>query len=220
MRTRLNTEERRAQLLAIGAELLGRRPHDDVSIEEVADIAQISSGLLYHYFPSKRAFFLAVVENESAKLLRASTPDPSLPPLEQVKAGVEVYIDYAELHPDSFRIAQRAAMTDNDLLHIHEERVTAHRDRILTGLGAVMTVDEVSQIAITGWLAFVPAAVINWLDNPAITREQLRDICVRALWAAVGLQPTAEATSRQKKRPAADDGWPGVRKAPSARLET
>ena len=193
MRTRLSTEQRRGQLLGIGAELFARRPYEEVAIEEVADIAQVSCGLLYHYFPSKRAFFLAIIEDESAKLLQAATPDPSLPPFDQLKAGVEVYIDYAERHPDGFRVAQRAALTDDDLLHIHEGRVTAHRDRILTGLGAVTTVDDETQIAVTGWLAFVPAAILDWLNDPTITRDQLRDLCARTLWAAIGLQPTPAA---------------------------
>jgi hypothetical protein len=47
------------------------------------------------------------------------------------------------------------------------------------------------------WLAFVPTAILDWLDNPAITREQLRDRCARARWAAIGLQPAADATTRQ-----------------------
>ena len=188
MRTRLRTEQRRAQLLAIGAELFARRPYEEVSIEEVADIAQISSGLLYHYFASKRAFFLAIVEDESAKLLRASAPDPALPPLEQLKAGLEVYIDYAERHPDGFRMAQQVAITDDDLHPLHRARVSAHRDRILTGLDTLMTVDEETPIAVSAWLAFARAAILNWIDNPRITREQLCDLCARALWAAIGLQ--------------------------------
>jgi AcrR family transcriptional regulator len=45
-------------------------------------------GSLVGYFPSKRAFFAAIVEEEGAKLLRASTPDLSLPPFDQIKAGL------------------------------------------------------------------------------------------------------------------------------------
>jgi AcrR family transcriptional regulator len=189
MRTRLSTEQRRAQLLAIGTGLFARRPYEEVSIEEVADIAQISSGLLYHYFPSKRAFFVAIVEHEGGKLLDASAPDLALAPLDQLKAGLEVYIDYAERHPDSFRLAQQAIVTDNELSRIHSQRAVAHRDRMLTALATITTVGEESRIAITGWLAFVPAAILDWLDNPTVTREQLRDLCARALWAAIGLEP-------------------------------
>jgi AcrR family transcriptional regulator len=187
LRTRLSTEHRRAQLLKIGADLFAKRPYQDVSIEGVAEIARVSSGLLYHYFPSKRAFFLAIVENQSLKLLHASTPDASLPPLEQLKAGLDIYIDYAESHPDGFRVSQQAAVSDNDLGEIHRARISAHRDRILTGLGTMMTVDEDTRIAVVGWLAFVTTAIIEWLDNPAITRDQLRDLCARTLWAAVEL---------------------------------
>lgn len=193
MRTRLSTEQRRAQLLAIGAELFARRPYSEVSVEEVAEIAQISSGLLYHYFPSKWAFFEAIAENEGAKLVEASTPDPALSALDQIKAGLEVYIDYAEHHPDSFRIAQQTAVTDSDRHRVHQSRVSAQRERILANLGTVMTVDESTPLAVTGWLAFVPTAILDWLGHPHITREQLRDVCLRALWAAVGLPPDGGA---------------------------
>lgn len=195
MRTRLSTEQRRAQLLAIGAELFARRPYEEVSIDEVAEIAHISGGLLYHYFPSKRAFFLAIVEEESAKLLRASSPDPTLTPLDQLRAGLEIYLDYAERHPDGFRVAQHAAITDRELRSIHAARVAAQRDRILARLGTMTSVGDEARIAVTGWLAFVPTVILDWLDDPAISREQLRDLCARALWAAVGLLPAADAAS-------------------------
>jgi AcrR family transcriptional regulator len=197
MRTRLSVQQRRAQLLAIGAELFARRPYEDVSIEEVADVAQVSCGLLYHYFPNKRAYFRAIVEHESTKLLHGTTPDPSLPPLEQLKAGLEVYIDYAERHPDSFRMAQQAAVPGNDLHSIHQALASVNRDRILTGLSTLMTVDKETQIAVTAWFAFVSFAILDWLDNPAITREQLRDLCARTLWAPISPQLGADATSRQ-----------------------
>jgi AcrR family transcriptional regulator len=194
MRTRLSTTQRRAELVEIGAKLFAQRPYDDVSIEEVAEIAGISYGLLYHYFPSKRAFFLAIVDDESVKLLHASTPDPVLSPLAQLNAGLDVYIDYAARYPDSFRVAQRGAFTSNDLHEIHQARVTALRDRIMRSLAAVMATDRATEIAVTGWLGFVTIAILDWLDNPAITPDQLRDLCVRAFLAAVDL-PSAAASS-------------------------
>jgi AcrR family transcriptional regulator len=193
VRTRLSTEQRRAQLLSIGAKLFARRSYQEVSIDEVAEIAHISCGLLYHYFPGKRAFFVAIVEDESAKLLQASAPDPALPVLDQLNAGLEVYIDYAQRHPDGFRMAHLAAITDTDLRHIHEVRSAAQRDRILTALGVMTALDAVdfdeAKVAVTGWLAFTQTAILDWLDDRAITRDQLRDLCARALWAAVGLHP-------------------------------
>lgn len=48
--TRLQTEERRAQLLEASLVLFTERSYDDVSIDDIAESAGVSKGLLYHYF--------------------------------------------------------------------------------------------------------------------------------------------------------------------------
>ena len=53
--------DRRAERLALGAEVFGKRPYDEVRIDEIAERAGVSRALMYHYFPEKRAFFAAVV---------------------------------------------------------------------------------------------------------------------------------------------------------------
>lgn len=73
MRTRLTIEQRRAHL-EIGAELFARHPYEEVSIEHVAGTAGVSHGLLYRYFPSKRAFFAAVVEAEGERRREFARP--------------------------------------------------------------------------------------------------------------------------------------------------
>ena len=79
-RRRLSTGERREQLLSVGARLFSESPYDEVWIEQVAEIAGVSRGLLYHYFPTKRDFFAAVVERESERMMRMTAGD-SAPPL-------------------------------------------------------------------------------------------------------------------------------------------
>ena len=73
-RRRLSTAERREQLLSVGARLFSDGPYDEVRIERVAEIAGVSRGLLYHYFPNKRDFFAAVVERESERIRRELFP--------------------------------------------------------------------------------------------------------------------------------------------------
>lgn len=189
----MTTERRRAQLLAIGAELFARRPYGQVSIDEVAQAAGISCGLLYHYFPSKQAFVAAVVEEEGAKLLGASTPDPADAPLRQIVAGLDVYIKQAESFPDGYRMAHYAVPTSGDLNSAHQTRITVQRDRILASLATATSLDGETEIAVTSWLAFVETAILDWVDNPTISREQLRDLCIRTLCAAVGLEADARA---------------------------
>ncbi|MGZ8718810.1 MAG: helix-turn-helix domain-containing protein, partial [Aeromicrobium sp.] len=60
-RTRLSREDRSDQLLDLGAELFATRSYEDVHIEEISELAEVSRGLLYHYYPTKRAFFAALL---------------------------------------------------------------------------------------------------------------------------------------------------------------
>jgi AcrR family transcriptional regulator len=188
MRTRLSTQQRREQLLGIGAGLFAKRPYDEVSIEEVAEIAQVSRGLLYHYFPTKKDFFAEIVRGRRDQLLEMSEPDPALPVVEQLRAGLDVYLEFARTHPDGYRIVHRATGGDDDVIReIREAGMAANAERILTALGALTTVTETTRVAVRGWLTFVAAVILDWLDQPTITHDELRDLCARTLFAAVGV---------------------------------
>ncbi|MBC7173252.1 MAG: TetR family transcriptional regulator, partial [Polyangiaceae bacterium] len=47
-RQRRTVEERREQLLELGLELFSTRTYEDLSIDEIAQAAGMSKGLLYH----------------------------------------------------------------------------------------------------------------------------------------------------------------------------
>src|SRR4051794_34416347 len=86
-RTRLEVDERRAQLLELGLGLFSARPYDDVAIEDLAAAAGISKGLLYHYFPTKRDFYAAAIGEAARRLLDATIPREEDPPLERLRAS-------------------------------------------------------------------------------------------------------------------------------------
>jgi AcrR family transcriptional regulator len=192
MRTRLSTQERREQLLTIGSGLFANRPYDEVWIEEVAEIAQVSRGLLYHYFPTKKDFFAAIVREQSTRLLAMSEPDPALPVAEQLRAGLDVYLDFAREHPDGYRIVHRSGRdTDRDIREICEAGMTANADRILAVVQQLRPVTATVRLAVRGWLFFTATVILDWLDEPKISKDELRDLCARTLFAAVDLDPEA-----------------------------
>src|SRR6476661_2909346 len=88
-RVRMSTEDRREQLLRAGVELLRRRPHEEVSIEEIAEAAGVSKGLLYHYFPTKKDFLVAAIERGQGLLAERLRPDPDLPAEAQLDASLD-----------------------------------------------------------------------------------------------------------------------------------
>ncbi|MDG5806247.1 TetR/AcrR family transcriptional regulator [Streptomyces ossamyceticus] len=191
-RRRLSTAERREQLLDVGARLFSESPYDDVWIEQVAEIAGVSRGLLYHYFPNKREFFAAVVECESERMLRTMTPAPGRSARERLTNGLDVFLAYVDEHPHGFRAFHRADATGDQVVRrVYQRALAAQEAQILQALavdaefGAVLDGRPGTRLAVRGWLSFTTAVCLEWLRGSELTREQVRDLCVRALFGVL-----------------------------------
>ncbi len=181
-RRRLSPDQRRTQLLDIGSRLFADRPYDEVWIEEVADLAGVSRGLMYHYFASKRDFFAEVILVESARILEITAPDTSLPVTEQVAAGLCAYLRYAVEHEHGVRAINRGAMLgDTEIQGILTAELEVQQERILAALPAEVREDEVTKTALRGWVSFVRAVSMDWLDRKSICEDDVRQLCMNAL---------------------------------------
>jgi AcrR family transcriptional regulator len=191
-RRRLSTGERREQLLSVGARLFSESPYDEVWIEQVAEIAGVSRGLLYHYFPTKRDFFAAVVERESGRMLRMTAAVPGVPARQQLSAGLDTFLEYVHAHAHGFRAFHRAdAAGDQAIRRIYQRSLAAQERQILATLAADPELGPVArqrpdlELAVRGWLAFTTAVCLEWLRGSDLTREQVRDLCARALLGVI-----------------------------------
>ncbi|WP_432055786.1 TetR/AcrR family transcriptional regulator [Streptomyces sp. bgisy022] len=187
-RRRLSTAERREQLLAVGARLFSDRPYDEVWIEQVAEIAGVSRGLLYHYFPTKRDFFAAVVERESARMLRMTAAVPGVPVRQQLAAGLGAYLEYVQEHAHGYRAFHRAdAAGDQAVRRVYRRALAAQERQILAALaadpefGPLLRRGPETRLAVRGWLAFTTAVCLEWLRGAELDREQVQQLCARAL---------------------------------------
>ncbi|SHH58367.1 TetR/AcrR family transcriptional regulator [Streptomyces sp. 3214.6] len=187
-RRRLSTGERREQLLSVGARLFSESPYDEVWIEQVAEIAGVSRGLLYHYFPTKRDFFAAVVERESERMLRMTAAVPGVPVREQLASGLDAFLEYVETHAHGYRAFHRAdAAGDQAVRKVYQRALVAQERQILAALGADPEFGPVFEerpdvrLAVRGWLAFTTAVCLEWLRGPDLSRDQVRELCTRAL---------------------------------------
>lgn len=191
-RRRLSTAERREQLLAVGVRLFSERPYDEVWIEQVAEIAGVSRGLLYHYFPTKRDFFAAVVERESERMLRMTAAVPGVPVREQLAAGLDTYLEYVRTHAHGYRAFHRAdAAGDQAVRKVYQRALAAQEKQILAAMAADPEFGPVFEerpdvrLAVRGWLAFTTAVCLEWLRGSDLSREQVRDLCARALLGVI-----------------------------------
>src|SRR6059058_1436032 len=101
--TRLDVDERRRRLLELGADLFTRFAYDELSMARIAKEAGISKALLYHYFPSKEAYFVATLEEKAAELAERTRPDPARPPVEQLAASLEAYLGWVDENAGAYQ---------------------------------------------------------------------------------------------------------------------
>ncbi len=67
-RSRMTREARRALLLQVGRGLFAERGYHGTSVGDIARAAQCSEAVLYQHFAGKQELFLAVVEEQAARI--------------------------------------------------------------------------------------------------------------------------------------------------------
>ncbi|MEE6178411.1 TetR/AcrR family transcriptional regulator [Mycobacterium sp. 050134] len=193
-RRRLSPEDRRAELLALGAEVFGKRPYDEVRIDEIAERAGVSRALMYHYFPDKRAFFAAVVKDEADRLYAATNnPVPDgMTMFEEIRTGVLAYMAYHQQNPEAAWAAYVGlGRSDPVLLGIDDEAKNRQLEHIMTRIAELVstfpdreltpTVDRDLRVIIYGWLAFTFEICRQRIIDPTTDADRLADACAHAL---------------------------------------
>jgi AcrR family transcriptional regulator len=185
-RRRLSVDARRDELLRVGMELFSRRAYDEIWVEEIAAQAGVSRGLLYHYFPTKRDFYVAVTRAAANEASQPTAPDASLPPTEQLRAGIDTFVRYAEEHSQGFLTAWRGSLAgDPEVRAIGEEARRRQSARILDVVVADADPPPLLRLAVRGWIAFAQDVIAHWLEDRAAAREAVCDLLTEVLVGAI-----------------------------------
>ncbi len=181
---RMDVDERRAQLLERGAELFTSHPYDELSMKEIAAEVGISKALLYHYFPSKQAFFEETLGAWAERLRERTEPDPELSPVEQLTKSLDGFLSLVEENAVAYRNLMQSATSVPAIRDLIEEVRRATAKRILEGLfpGAA---PPKARTAVSGWLWFMDGACLNWIEHRDVERGELRDLLLGVLMGAL-----------------------------------
>jgi AcrR family transcriptional regulator len=194
MATRLSSDQRREHLLHAGVALIGRHGTADISIEEIAEAAGVSKGLLYHYFPTKTDFLLAVLARSQTEMDLLLGRDPDLAPLEQFDRNLDGFLRFVDEHAAGYLAVVNARGRTESVRQLVEER-RARRVDELVALIAVMRGSERGEVrtpqlvaAIEGWLGFTEGVIVRWLRDREIDRDEVHALLSRAFVEVVCAQ--------------------------------
>jgi AcrR family transcriptional regulator len=184
---RLHVDERRRQLLDAGARLFQEQAYEEISMRDIAHAAGVSKPLIYHYFSSKTELFKAAVAERAAELQAAIEPGDDGDPLQQLAASLDRYLAWIEDHARTWSKLMQSAST----LPEARELIEGFRQRTMELVLAQVTGDRkprpALRAAITGWLGYMDAVILDWTESKDLPREKLRDLLIGAFAATLAV---------------------------------
>ncbi len=166
------------------------RPYDAVSTDDIAARAGISRGLIFHYFPTKRDYYVAVLRVAADQLVRETVSDQEGAPPERLVAGLRAYFRFVDEHAGAYATLLRAGVGADPVV---QELVEATRRRFIEtirGHLAPIVAAEPSdarlvRAGLRGWIGLVEALALDWIDHRDLGREALVTLAARGIGLVV-----------------------------------
>jgi AcrR family transcriptional regulator len=192
----LDSDERRARLLDLGRALFTQHPYDELSMAAIARAAGISKALLYHYFPSKREFFVATLQDAAAQLARRMQPDPAAPAAEQLATALSAWLAWVDANRDVYARLARGATSAPEVRELVDDVRERTAALILGRLWDGGAPPPRLRAAVHGWLWFMDGACLDWVQHADLEREELHGLLVRGLGGLLAAAGHDEAVAR------------------------
>ncbi len=182
-RERLDTAERRDQLLAVAKELFMDRPYDEVSMDDLSTRAGVSKGLVFHYFGSKKELYVELVRKGSEELLAATLTPDAMSPLDRLQTGLLAYLQHVEANGKAWvTLFTSGVGVDPEISAIVDKTRATLAERIVRNLPGSSPRIE---LAARGFIGFVEATTLAWLQVRQQKPEDLVRLFMKVLAAAL-----------------------------------
>lgn len=181
---RLQVDERRRQLLEAATELFATHGYDELSMAKIARESGVSKPLLYHYFPTKRQLFEAVLAQAAEQHLARIDFDGDLPAAEQLTESLDAYLRWIEDHRETYANLMRSAGIPEVRELIDRVREETAR-RILEGLAPDGPPPPKVRTAVRGWLWFMDGVCLDWVRERDVAREDVHGLLLGSLFGSL-----------------------------------
>jgi AcrR family transcriptional regulator len=192
-RQRLKPEVRRERLLEAATEVFAERGYEGSRVEQIADAAQVSPGLLYRHFEGKRELYeeLLLLANRQLMEHLAQAAAPNLPTDQRVLRGVDSFFEFVESHRNLWRLIMKDVV-EPEIAAIRED-VEQRSVAVVASLAAqeqdfggaqprARELEMVSVIVVGG----VVSLASWWMDHPHVPRTAIVAAAMDTLW--IGLE--------------------------------
>lgn len=179
----LTASDRRNRLLDAGLEAFGSTPYDDVAVSELARRANVAAGLPFHYFGSKRGYYLAVLGRVAEQMSDVLQPDASLEPRAAIRAMLQSHVRWMGGHAQHLRELIRGGLGgDPEVRVAFDDARWDGASRLLGAIG-VRALEPGARLFVGGWIALKDEVILAWVDADEVepSEEELIESLVGLL---------------------------------------
>jgi AcrR family transcriptional regulator len=181
----MGVEERRRQLLELGKKVFAENAYDELSTDDLARLAGVSTGLLYHYFPSKRDYYRATISEVARQVLEDTKPIEGASPTEAVHRSLEGFVRFIENNDRLYRALVSGGIgSDREVTAILQSLRDESARRVIHVLDIAHPSPKVLLVAF-GWIGFIEFTCLRWVESPTLSREQLLRLLDQSLMSLV-----------------------------------
>jgi AcrR family transcriptional regulator len=189
-RQRIPADERRTLIARAAGRAFARDGYASARIEDIAAAAHVTKPIVYRHFPSKKALYMALLEQHEADLptFVAAVDPEGLEPRELVRAILVHWFDYVRENQHAWFMLFRDRSGDEEIQALRL-RVTARAREVIAAFitqyaGARVPADQVEPTAeaLTNGLA---GLALWWIDHQDVPKHVPVDVGTRLVATAL-----------------------------------
>lgn len=179
---RLSVDERRAELIELGLRIFSEQSYDRVSTVDICKRAGVSKGLLYHYFPTKHDYYLAVLDTVAQEVTAATRPrdDGEGTVEETLTEGIEGFVAYVEARGGFLKSLLHGGVGSDPQAAVVVEQVRETTAGHVFARLSWPRPPATARSLVRAWLAFVEALCLYWYDERGMSRRELCKIILES----------------------------------------
>lgn len=181
MSSRESPEVRRRHLLEVGTKLWAGLPFDAISTSEIVAASGVSIGLVYHYFGSKRGYYVATVRKVAEELLDYThfRAEDSLN--DAIRGAIRAFLGHLIEHPGLYRATLRGGLGfDPEVQSIAEKVRWTIVDRI-QGRRPKEEQQARDRRLVYGWLGFLEFVALDWAEHRDVEQVEIETLALDSL---------------------------------------
>jgi AcrR family transcriptional regulator len=183
--TRQGPEARREQILAAARRLFEEGGYDAVSMSDVADAAEVTRGLVHHYFGSKRELYLDVVRSVLAEAPALVAAQEAGSPEQMVTRNAHALLDYLAANRGMLLAMAPSADPgrDPEVAALADAAREAAVDQVIRNHFGDFEAPPEARLIVRAFFGLVEAATREWLFNGRATRAQVEALVANGILA-------------------------------------